>query len=230
MTVCPIPGTVTVTWSQDSGPGTVTFGNAHAASTTATFSTDGVYVLRLTANDGALPASDTVRVTVNPASSGGGNQAPRVSAGNSQTVTLPDSANLNGTVTDDGLPNPPGAVTVTWSMDSGPGTVIFGDAAQQDTTASFSTAGVYVLRLTADDGALTESATVTVTVNPEPVGSLPPTRRPSRPRSMPRWRPPSCRDGVSLHRYRSDPDRRHAGNHRSETRRRAARAKVGQAK
>ena len=168
------PGTITITWSMDSGPGTVTFGNAHAASTTATFSTDGVYVLRLTANDGALPASDTVRVTVNPASSGGGNQAPRVSAGNSQTITLPDSANLNGTVTDDGLPNPPGAVTVTWSMDSGPGTVTFGDAAQQDTTASFSTAGVYVLRLTADDGALTEFATVTVTVNPEPVGSLPP--------------------------------------------------------
>ena len=168
------PGTVTVTWSQDSGPGTVTFGNAHAASTTATFSTDGVYVLRLTANDGALPASDTVQVTVNPASSGGGNQAPQVSAGDPQTITLPDSANLDGTVTDDGLPNPPGAATVTWSMDSGPGTVTFGDAAQQDTTASFSTAGVYVLRLTADDGALTEFATVTVTVNPEPVGSLPP--------------------------------------------------------
>ncbi len=168
------PGTVTITWSMDSGPGTVTFGNAHAANTTATFSTDGVYVLRLTANDGALPVSDTVQVTVNPASSGGGNQAPQVSVGNSQTVTLPDSANLNGTVTDDGLPNPPGAVTVTWSMDSGPGTVTFGDAAQQDTTASFSTAGVYVLRLTADDGALTEFATVTITVNPEPVGSLPP--------------------------------------------------------
>ena len=168
------PGTVTVTWSKDSGPGTVTFGNANAANTTATFSTDGVYVLRLTANDSALSASDTVQVTVNPASGGGGNQAPQVNAGTDQSITLPDSANLDGTVTDDGLPNPPGAVTVAWSKDSGPGTVTFGDAAQQDTTASFSTAGVYVLRLTASDSALSASDTVQVTVNPEAVGSLPP--------------------------------------------------------
>ena len=33
---------------------------------------------------------------------------PVVDAGPDQTITLPSSANLNGTVTDDGLPNPPG--------------------------------------------------------------------------------------------------------------------------
>lgn len=48
----------------------MTFGDAHAASTTATFGADGVYVLRLTANDGASPASDTVQITVNPAGGG----------------------------------------------------------------------------------------------------------------------------------------------------------------
>jgi len=40
------PGTVgTVLWSKLSGPGTVTFGNANATSTTATFSASGLYIL-----------------------------------------------------------------------------------------------------------------------------------------------------------------------------------------
>jgi hypothetical protein len=54
-------------WSMVSGPGTVTFGNASAQDTTASFSQDGSYVLRLTASDGALSASDDVTVTVSPA-------------------------------------------------------------------------------------------------------------------------------------------------------------------
>jgi hypothetical protein len=41
-----------LTWSQISGPGTVTFGDASAADTTATFSTIGTYVLRLDVDDG----------------------------------------------------------------------------------------------------------------------------------------------------------------------------------
>jgi hypothetical protein len=56
------------------------------------------------------------------------NQPPVVNAGSNQTITLPAAANLSGTVTDDGLPNPPGAVTVAWSMDSGPGTVTFANS------------------------------------------------------------------------------------------------------
>ena len=58
-------GGVTYTWSKFSGPGTVTFGTATAAMTTATFSTAGVYTLRLTANDGALSGFDDLVVTVN---------------------------------------------------------------------------------------------------------------------------------------------------------------------
>jgi hypothetical protein len=42
----------------------VTFANASAVDTTATFSEAGTYVLRLTAQDGALSASDEVTVTV----------------------------------------------------------------------------------------------------------------------------------------------------------------------
>jgi hypothetical protein len=103
---------------------------------------------------------------IGPAAGGPSNQAPVVSAGSDQTITLPASANLDGTVTDDGLPNPPGVVTTTWSLVSGPGGVTFGNASLVDTTASFSVDGVYTLRLTADDSALSNSDDVVITVNP----------------------------------------------------------------
>lgn len=161
------PAAVTVTWSKSSGPGTVTFANANAIDTQASFSLVGTYVLRLTANDSALSASDTVTVTVNPPL----NSPPLVDAGPNRAIVLPASALLDGTVTDDGQPIPPGAVTVTWTVRSGPGAVTFGNANAVDTQASFVTAGTYVLRLTASDGALSasDSMTVTVRVNTAPV-------------------------------------------------------------
>jgi PKD repeat protein len=90
---------------------------------------------------------------------------PVVNAGPDQSLTLPASANLDGTVTDDGLPNPPAAVTTLWSKVSGFGTVTFGNAAAVDTSASFSVAGTYVLRLTASDSAFSASDDVTLVVN-----------------------------------------------------------------
>ena len=94
------------------------------------------------------------------------NQAPTVSAGPDKAVTLPNSANLTGSGSDDGLPNPPAAMTFSWTKVSGPGTVTFGAPTSLTTTASFSASGSYVLRLTASDGALTASDVVGVTVNP----------------------------------------------------------------
>jgi hypothetical protein len=154
------PGAVTTTWSKQTGPGTVTFGNLNAVDTTANFSATGTYVLQLLATDSVLSATDTVTITVNPA---GTNTAPSVSAGPDQTISSLASAVLDGTVTDDGLPNPPGAVTTLWTKASGPGTVTFGSATAVDTTATFSVAGTYVLRLTANDGALASSGELTVT-------------------------------------------------------------------
>jgi len=151
-------GTVTQTWSKDSGPGTATFANANAVDTTATFSTSGVYVLKLTASDTAKTTSDTVTITVN------GNTAPTVDAGSNANIPWPtDTVALDGTANDDGYPST-GSLTTTWSTDSGPGTVTFTDANATDTTATFSTLGVYVLKLTAEDGELTSTDTVTITV------------------------------------------------------------------
>jgi len=154
------PGAVTASWLKLSGPGSVTFANPSAAATTATFSAPGTYQLRLTADDSALSSSDDVTVTVS-----GGNQAPTASAGPDVAVTMPAAASLAGTVSDDGLPNPPGAVSASWLTLSGPGTVTFANPSAAATTATFSAPGSYQLRLTADDSALTASDEVTVTVS-----------------------------------------------------------------
>jgi hypothetical protein len=101
-----------------------------------------------------------------------GNEAPIVNAGPDQQVTLPAQATMQGSVTDDGLPNPPATVTATWSQVSGPGTATFTDASSPTTTVSFDSAGTYVLRLTADDSALQASDNVSVTVASEGVTTL----------------------------------------------------------
>jgi hypothetical protein len=93
-----------------------------------------------------------------------GNMPPTVSAGSDQTITLPDDAVLDGTVSDDGMPESPGQVITTWSQLSGPGTVTFMDASAVDTIASFSTMGTYALRLTADDGELQASDEINIVV------------------------------------------------------------------
>lgn len=91
------------------------------------------------------------------------NFAPTVSAGVNQTVAWPAAANLNGSVSDDGNPNPPGAVTVTWSEVSGPGTIIFANSNLLVTTANFSVAGNYQLQLAANDGQVTTVSSTSVT-------------------------------------------------------------------
>jgi hypothetical protein len=101
-----------------------------------------------------------------------GNTAPVVDAGPARTITLPDTASLDGTVTDDGLPTPPGAVTTTWSKYDGPGTVTFANASAVDTTAAFSTPGTYHLMLRASDSDATTTDMVTVTVRPPLAGNV----------------------------------------------------------
>jgi hypothetical protein len=104
---------------------------------------------------------DKVSITPIPA-----NVGANVNAGPNATITLPASASLNGTVTDDGKP---GAFTTTWSKASGPGTVTFGNSALVDTTASFSIVGSYILRLVANDGEVKTFDDTNITVNLAPI-------------------------------------------------------------
>src|SRR5207244_2792012 len=111
----PIGSTLTITWSQVSGPGAVTFSAPNAATTTASFSAPGLYTVRLTASDTELTVSDETTITVNPA-----NQAPVLNRRPAHTITLPKTATLNGLVTDDGYPIG-STLTIMWSQVSGPG-------------------------------------------------------------------------------------------------------------
>ena len=94
------------------------------------------------------------------------NFAPTVSAGVDRVVVLSGETYLSGKVKDDGRPKP--SPTVLWSKDSGPGNVAFADASAPETTARFSAVGDYVLKLAADDGQLSASGLVHVTVTPKP--------------------------------------------------------------
>lgn len=153
---------ITVSWSQAAGPGITTFANANLEATTATFSVAGTYTLRLSVSDGEFTATDDVVVTVNPAPT---NQPPVANAGVDQSVEFGTPANLSGSYSDDGLSTP---ITVSWSQVAGPATGIttFANASAEVTTATFSVAGAYTLRLSVNDGEFTGTDDVVVTVTP----------------------------------------------------------------
>jgi hypothetical protein len=64
----PTAFSLTTSWSQVSGPGMVTFANSNALTTSASFSSNGLYGLNFTANNGAVT---TVPVIVTVGQSGG---------------------------------------------------------------------------------------------------------------------------------------------------------------
>ncbi len=87
------------------------------------------------------------------------NQTPIVTAGPDRVIDFGGTATLSGAATDDG------PFGVLWTLVSGPGVVNFASATSAATTATFTEAGTYVLRLTADDGAKSAFDDMTVTVN-----------------------------------------------------------------
>ncbi len=92
------------------------------------------------------------------------NNAPQVDAGLGQTIRLPAPAVLDGSVSDDGLPLPPGIVRPLWVQESGPGLAIFADPHVVDTTVSFTAPGRYELALTADDSELSTAEHLVIDV------------------------------------------------------------------
>ncbi len=100
-----------------------------------------------------------------------------MNVGVDQTLAVGQTLDLQAAVVDDGWPNPPGAVTLQWTSQSGPATPTWplNDANQAHTHVVFPTAGTYVLRLTANDGQYTSFGELTVTVftpNARPTVSL----------------------------------------------------------
>jgi len=158
-------------WSVVSAPpgATPAIAIPHILDTDATLSAPGAYVFRLSASNAFGIVSDDVTVTRAAGDPHPGNVAPSVTPSwNATGCVLGASAPLAATVTDDGNPSP---ARLRWTKVSGPGAVFFDNPFTNATAAFFSTNGTYVVRLTADDGAASDSDDITVTVA-SPVGNL----------------------------------------------------------
>src|SRR6185437_7417172 len=158
----PTGSTLSMQWTETSGPAVVTFSAPQQVSTQATLPSAGAYVLSLTATDGQYTVGSSVLIRVLPA-----NTAPVVSVTpTSQTISLPtNTVGISGTVTDDGFPTG-SSLTETWTEVSGPAPVTFSTPNQSGTQATFTAAGTYTLQLTASDSQLSTSAIATVIVKP----------------------------------------------------------------
>ena len=95
---------------------------------------------------------------------GGGNVAVSITPGGPYTASVGETLSLSPIVSDDGLPEVPGAVSTTWSLITGPGNVILTNPSDPNTSATFDTPGTYHLRLSATDGATVTFDEVEVTV------------------------------------------------------------------
>jgi hypothetical protein len=132
------------------------FGMGDTFMVTADPSVNGNQYRVVVSNLGGFATSAAATLTVT-----GGGSSLIADAGPDQTITLPASANLQGSV----LGSSPFTL-INWSKVSGPGTVTFADSAAPVTTADFSQAGLYVLQLAATDGPFATSLdTVQVTVD-----------------------------------------------------------------
>ncbi len=98
------------------------------------------------------------------------NQAPTVNAGVDQSISIPNTAVMAATVTDDAFPGNP--LVMTWSQTSGPvGGASISNTAIEDPTITFTQVGTYVFQLNAHDGefSVNDTIQVVVTANTTPI-------------------------------------------------------------
>jgi hypothetical protein len=102
------------------------------------------------------------------------NRVPVVNAGVDQGAWLgmngtsgEATVTLDGTVTDDGLPNPPAALTLLWTQVSGPAVTISPDNAAK-TTVKLTEIGTYEFKLSATDSEFSAEDTVVIFVGANP--------------------------------------------------------------
>ena len=150
-------------WNQTSGPNTANITSASKLTSTVTGLIAGQYSFELTATDNnGLSSVATVTVTVTAA-----NLPPAVNAGTAQSVNYPvSSVNLTGTAT---AVSGAKISSTVWAQTSGPNTATISAPANLSTAVTGLTEGLYVFKLTATDNrGLSNSATVTITVNAAP--------------------------------------------------------------
>jgi hypothetical protein len=125
---------------------------------------EGASILTARAEDGSGASATSAPVTINVTTV---NAQLTVDAGPDRLISLPGAATLEGEVLLNG--GPPGPeVALEWSLVSGPGAVTFSAPNSSSTSASFTQAGNYLIRLTASniDGANFDTTAVTVLAAP----------------------------------------------------------------
>ena len=157
----PAGGTISVSWSEVSGPGTATFSAPTALSTASVFSEPGGYVLQVTATDLLGSQSLQLNVTVNPAPTVVQGWLATPVDGSTVTgvvpITLASGISLtSGTLSYWPVSNP-NAVVVLNSNTVGGGTI-----GTLDTTLLAN--GGYIVELSASTGGSPQNFQATVTV------------------------------------------------------------------
>lgn len=145
-------------WTQINGPNTAVIVNVNSASTEVSNLIEGVYTFVLTATNAGGTNTDTVTITVHPEQV----EAPAVDLGSNDniSVTLPtNSVSLSAAISA-GIAN-----SILWSQVSGPNTATIEAPEQLDTKISGLVQGVYEFRIIVSNGAGSDTATVTITVN-----------------------------------------------------------------
>jgi hypothetical protein len=161
----PSGGSATLNLSGASGSFSVKWFNPRTGTTVNRSDVNGGGTVSL----GSPPDSTSLDwvVLLRSGSSGGGNNgAPVANAGPDLSAALTGASvnvALNGSVSDDGLPDG-SPLVATWTRVSGPAAVGFSSAGTTATTATFTAAGTYVLRLAASDGELGDADETTVTI------------------------------------------------------------------
>jgi hypothetical protein len=110
--------------------------------------------------DGSPAAAATLHLSWNPPPPGA-NRPPAVSVSGTGGP-VGSSASLTAVVSDDGLPDPPGATTIEWRQTAGPASTIDAPAAAS-TAATLPEVGEYTFEVTVSDGDRSTVDEVTIT-------------------------------------------------------------------
>ena len=154
-----LPGTLTVAWKKESGPGEVAFEAPEYISTGVNFTQFGVYVLRLTLSDGESTVSDTVSVTVIQ------NVAPKIL---SEPQANPNPARAGDEVVFSAKAIDNDSEWLNYFWDFGDGNYGFDSTA----TNVYAFGGIYSVTLTISDGIDTLERKLELSVSPGVDGEI----------------------------------------------------------
>ena len=127
----PAPGTgvANTTWSQSSGPGTITFGSANSLTTTVSANQSGAYVIALNASDVAgntgsssFTLNYTVPATASNSSSSSSNNSSNNSTGSGQSMVCTDAKPSKAPRLLSIKATGPNEMTLTWTRAGDPTT------------------------------------------------------------------------------------------------------------